>query len=53
MTRVLSGLDLGQHIQQKFPDAVVDARPEWTEVKADRLVEVCTYLRDDPELDFG
>ena len=52
MTRVLSGLDLGQHIQQKFPDAVVDARPEWAEVKADSLVEVCTFLRDDPELDF-
>lgn len=52
MTRVLSGLDLGQRIQQKFPDAVVDARPEWTEVKTDSLVEVCTFLRDDPELDF-
>jgi len=52
MTADLSGLDLGQRIQQKFPDAVVDARPEWTEVRADRLVEVCTFLRDDPELNF-
>jgi NADH-quinone oxidoreductase subunit C len=53
MTRVLSGLDLAERIQKKLPDAVVDARPEWTEVKADSLVEVCTFLRDDPELDFG
>lgn len=52
MTRTLSGIDLGQSIQQKFPDAVVDAQTEWVEVKAERLVEVCTFLRDDPELDF-
>ncbi len=53
MTRVLTGLDLGQRIQQKFPDAVADATPEWAEVEADSLVEVCTFLRDDPEMDFG
>ncbi|TEU02095.1 MAG: NADH-quinone oxidoreductase subunit C [Dehalococcoidia bacterium] len=52
MTADLSGLDLGQRIQQKVPDAVVDARPEWAEVRAESLVEVCTFLRDDPELDF-
>jgi len=52
MTADLSGLDLGRHIQQKFPDAVVDARREWAEVSAESLVEVCTFLRDDPELDF-
>jgi NADH-quinone oxidoreductase subunit C len=52
MTTDLSGLDLGQRIQQKFPDAVVDARPEWAEVRTESLVEVCTFLRDDPELDF-
>jgi NADH-quinone oxidoreductase subunit C len=52
MTYSLSGTDLAHHIEQKFPDAVVDAQPEWAEVKPERLVEVCTHLRDDPELDF-
>jgi NADH-quinone oxidoreductase subunit C len=53
MSSVLSGLDVGQRIQEKFPDAVVDATPEWAEVEADSMVKVCTLLRDDPELDFG
>jgi len=52
MTAALSGFDLGHRIQQKFPDAVVEATPDWAEVRADSLVEVCTFLRDDPELDF-
>jgi NADH-quinone oxidoreductase subunit C len=52
MTADLSGLDLGQRIRQKFPDAVVDSRPGWAEVRAESLVEVCTFLRDDPELDL-
>ena len=52
MTTVLSGVDLAQRLQAKLPDAVVDATPGWAEVKPNRLLEVCTFLRDDPELDF-
>ena len=52
MTTVLSGFDLAHRLQPKLPDALVDTRPEWAEVKPDRLLEVCTFLRDDPELDF-
>lgn len=52
MTTVLSGFDLAHRLQPKLPDAIVDATPEWAEVKPDRLLEVCTFLRDDPELDF-
>ncbi len=52
MTAVLSGFDLAHRLQPKLPDAVVDATPEWVEVKPNRLLEVCTFLRDDPELDF-
>src|SRR3990170_8127071 len=52
MTAVLSGFDVAQRIQQKLPDAIADATPEWAEVKADRLVEACTFLRDDAELNF-
>src|SRR3989304_9846275 len=50
MTVALSGFDVAQPIQQKLPDAIADATPEWAEVKADHLVEACTVLRDDPEL---
>lgn len=52
MTAYLPGFDLAHRIRQGFPDAVVDATPEWVEVRADTLVDVCTFLRDDPELDF-
>ena len=52
MTAALSGFDLAQRIQQKLPDAIAEATPEWAEVKAEQLIEACTLLRDDPELNF-
>src|SRR3990172_5449935 len=52
MTTVLSGFDVAQRIQQNLPDAIADATPEWAEVKSERLVDVCPFLRDDPELNF-
>src|SRR3972149_6522063 len=52
MTAVLSGFDLAHRIQQKLPDAIAEATPEWAEVKAERLVEACTFLRDAPEMKF-
>lgn len=52
MTSPLSGLHLAHLIEQKLPDAVAEATPEWVEAKPEKLVEVCTFLRDDPELDF-
>src|SRR3989304_10319976 len=52
MTTGLSGFDVAHRIQQKPPDAIADATPEWAEVKAGRLVEACTLLRDGPELNF-
>ncbi|HLA18635.1 MAG TPA: NADH-quinone oxidoreductase subunit C [Dehalococcoidia bacterium] len=53
MTAVLSGFDVAHRIQQKLPDAIAEATPEWAEVKADHLVEACTLLRDDPELSLS
>ncbi len=52
MTAAVSGQEIAHRIEQRFPGAVVDAAPEGAEVRAERLVEVCTYLRDDPELAF-
>jgi NADH-quinone oxidoreductase subunit C len=46
----LSGLELGERIRSRFPDAVVDANELWVEVAPARLVEVARFLRDDPEL---
>jgi NADH-quinone oxidoreductase subunit C len=43
-------------IQDKFPGAVVDSGSfrdqHWAELKIDRLVEVCTWLRDDAATAF-
>lgn len=52
MTAVLSGLEIAHRIEQKFPGAVADATPEGAVIQAGKLVEVCTYLRDDPEPAF-
>ena len=52
MTTTVTGLDIAHRIEQKFPGAVVEALPEAAYVQAEKLVEVCKYLRDDPELKF-
>lgn len=52
MTTTVSGLELAHIIQQKFPVAVVDATPEAAVVSGQSLVDVCTFLRDDPALQF-
>jgi NADH-quinone oxidoreductase subunit C len=52
VTTVVSGLDIAHRIEQKFQDAVVDAAPETATIRPERLIEVCTFLRDEPELNF-
>ena len=52
MTTVLTGLDIAHRIEQKFPGAVLDAVPEAAVIEPAKLVEVMTFLRDDPELRF-
>ena len=43
-------------IRERFPDAVVGVGAmrdqHWAELRADQLVDVCTWLRDDPECDY-
>jgi NADH-quinone oxidoreductase subunit C len=51
-TAAIDGLDIAHTIEQKFPGAVVEAFPEAAVVDPSRLVEVCAWLRDDPELKF-
>lgn len=52
MTAVLTGLDVAHRIEQKYSSAVTDAAPEAAVIDPAKLVDVCTYLRDDPELRF-
>lgn len=53
MSRVLDGLETGERIGQRVPEAVVEATPQWVVVHPEKLVAVATYLRDEGELDFG
>ena len=43
-------------IRKRFPDAVVGAgeyrQQHWLELKAEHLVDVCRWLRDDPAASF-
>ena len=52
MSRLLDGLEVGERISQRVPQAVVEATPQWVTVDPEKLVAVATYLRDDSELDL-
>ena len=45
-----------ERLRERFPDAVIGTGSfrdqHWVELPADRLVEVCRWLRDDPEMRF-
>jgi len=45
--------DLKQRFGEKITGANLDAIDPWIEVAPEGLVEVCTYLRDTPELRFN
>jgi len=53
---VADGAKAVEHIESKFPGAVVSKGSyqdqHWVEVRLDRLVEICRFLRDDPAWDF-
>ena len=52
----MSGQSFVDQLQQKFGDKIVGSNLEnidpWIEVAADGIVDVCTYLRDEPSLAF-
>jgi len=53
----MSGQDFLQRLEQQFPGAVTGTNMEnldpWVEIAPERLIEVCTFLRDDPDLRFN
>jgi NADH-quinone oxidoreductase subunit C len=52
VTTVVSGLDIAHRIEQRLPGAVDEATPEAATIVPDRLPDVCSFLRDEPELRF-
>src|SRR3989442_13174713 len=52
VTKIITGLDVAHRIEQMFPAAVEDALPEAATVTRAQLLDVCSFLRDDPELKF-
>jgi len=52
MTVSLSGLQVGQELTERFPDAVLEATDKAVLVKVDSLFEVAKYLKDRSELKF-
>ena len=52
MTITLSTDTVAQKLQDALPDAVEETRDDGIVVSADRIVEVCRFLRDDDDLDM-
>ena len=50
MTTWLTGTEVAARIREHFADAVEAANATWGEVAPGALVEVCRFLRDDPQL---
>jgi NADH-quinone oxidoreductase subunit C len=56
---VISAEAVEQKLRARFPDAAFErqigpaVRDHILYVPAERIVEICTFLRDDPELDFA
>jgi NADH-quinone oxidoreductase subunit C len=52
MTLALSGEDVAKKVEKKFPGCVAEVTAESLLVKAEALLEVATYLKNTPGLDF-
>ena len=52
MTATVTGLDIAHRIEQKLPGAVIHAVAEAATIDPAHLLGVCTFLRDEPELEF-
>ena len=50
-TTVLSGADVAERIGAAVPDAVEETAEGWVRIRADKLLEVAGFLRDNREID--
>jgi len=49
MTAVLSGTEIAGKLREKFPESIIDAKPEFILVKPEALLEIATFLKDTAE----
>ena len=52
MTTATLGQDLAEALSARFPEAVLEADDGAAWVKPGAIVEICTFLRDDPAHDY-
>ena len=52
MTRLVGGGELAQHLHEAVPGSVEEWDDVHVWVRAERLVEVCRLLKEDPDLSF-
>jgi NADH-quinone oxidoreductase subunit C len=50
MTTWLSGPEVAERIRSAVPGAIVDIERDWVAVDRSRLLDVCSFLRHDPDL---
>ncbi|TET25453.1 MAG: NADH-quinone oxidoreductase subunit C [Dehalococcoidia bacterium] len=52
MTVALSGKEIATKIEERFPGSVVKSSPDSLVVKSEFLLDVATFLKTTPDLDF-
>lgn len=52
MTIELAPVDVATRLHDRFPEISIEIGPNWLMLEPAQLLDVCRFLRDDPELDF-
>ena len=52
MTVALSGKDVANQLEEKFPGSIIESNQDYLVVKSDSLLEIAAFLKDSEELDF-
>jgi NADH-quinone oxidoreductase subunit C len=52
MTVALSGNEIATRLEEQFPGSIVESGPNSLLVKSESLLEIATFLKTTPELDF-
>ena len=53
MTVALSGKEIASQLEEKFPGSIVESSENNIVAKSESLLEIATYLKDTPELNFN
>ncbi|MGI8552129.1 MAG: NADH-quinone oxidoreductase subunit C [Dehalococcoidia bacterium] len=52
MTSELSSASIAERLRAQFPDLDPEVGPNWVRFGSASVLDVCRFVRDDPELDF-